>query len=310
MSQPPPRGIYVPAVVFFDATEELDFDAIKSHVLRLARGGVTGILCQGSNGEAQHLSREERSAVIRFTRQILDENGFQDTLVIAGTGGQSTRETHRFNEDAKNAGASHALVLTPSTWKPVLTKELIVRFHREVADRSPIPTMVYNFATVTAGLDLDSDTIAAAGSHPNCVGCKLSCGHVGKLTRLAGAPALRGNFAPFIGRSDSFLPALVMGGAGCIAALVNIAPRAHRALWEHYEAGRLDDARRIQLVLSNGDGLLGKYGGIGFIKAVISDNFGYGDAAVRGPLAPGTLDKMIQEDITILEELIDLEKSL
>jgi 4-hydroxy-2-oxoglutarate aldolase len=34
---PPPPGIYVPAVVFFKDDEELDFNAIKSHVLRLAQ---------------------------------------------------------------------------------------------------------------------------------------------------------------------------------------------------------------------------------------------------------------------------------
>lgn len=54
-SAPPPPGIYVPAVLFFDEHEEFDVPAIKAHVLRLAQGGVTGILVQGSNGEAQHL---------------------------------------------------------------------------------------------------------------------------------------------------------------------------------------------------------------------------------------------------------------
>ena len=106
------------------------------------QGGVTGILCQGSNGEAQHLSHEERSDVIRFTRKTLDDAGFKDTLVIAGTGGQSTRETIKLNKDAAAAGAAYALILTPATWKPILNKDLIVRFHREVAEASPIPTMV------------------------------------------------------------------------------------------------------------------------------------------------------------------------
>jgi 4-hydroxy-2-oxoglutarate aldolase len=48
-STAPPAGIYVPAVIFFKpgADEELDMDATKTHVLRLARGGVTGILVQG-----------------------------------------------------------------------------------------------------------------------------------------------------------------------------------------------------------------------------------------------------------------------
>lgn len=54
-SAPPSPGVYVPAVLFFDENEELDIPSIKSHVLRLAQGGVTGILVQGSNGEAQHL---------------------------------------------------------------------------------------------------------------------------------------------------------------------------------------------------------------------------------------------------------------
>ncbi|KZV65518.1 dihydrodipicolinate synthetase [Peniophora sp. CONT] len=309
----PPPGYYVPAVTFFKADDELDFDAIKAHVLRLAEGGVTGILCQGSNGEAQHLDHEERAEIIRFTRKTLDEAGFKDTLVIAGTGGQSTRETIKLNKDAAAAGAAYALILTPATWKPILNKDLIVRFHREVAEASPIPTMVYNFATVTAGLDLDSHVIAEIGTHPNCVGCKLSCGHLGKLTRLATDPSLQGNFAPFIGRSDCFLPALVMGGPGCIAATVNIAPKTHGAVYKYYKAGKLDEARNAQRILSHGDGLLSKYGGIGFIKAVVAKEFGYGIPQVRGPLASGSVEKvekMSPQDATALKELIDYEKSL
>jgi len=106
---------------------------VKAHVLRLAIGGVTGILVQGSNGEAQHLSHEERSAAIRFTRKTLDENGFAKVLVIAGTGAQSTRETIKLCRDAKEAGATFALVLTPSTWVPAMSRENILRFHQTVS---------------------------------------------------------------------------------------------------------------------------------------------------------------------------------
>jgi hypothetical protein len=37
MSKAPPPGIYVPAVLFFNANEDLDEPAIQSHVLRLAQ---------------------------------------------------------------------------------------------------------------------------------------------------------------------------------------------------------------------------------------------------------------------------------
>ncbi|EIM91424.1 aldolase [Stereum hirsutum FP-91666 SS1] len=324
-STPPPPGFYVPAVLFFTEDEELDIPAIKAHVLRLAQGHVTGILVQGSNGEAQHISHEERKITIQTTRQTLDENGFQNVLVIAGTGGQSTRETKKLNVDAKEAGASHALILTPSTWKPLLTKESITKFYREVrllllslffispivADASSIPIMVYNFAVVTAGLDLDSDTIATLGEHPNIVGTKLSCGHLGKLTRLCTTPSLPpSQFATFIGRSDSFLPAVALKSAGGIMALVNVAPKAHRRLLDLWEVGRYDEARDVQRLLSHGDSIAAKCGGIGFIKALVSKEFGYGNGTVRGPLVASSVDKLQGRDKELMDELIALEKSL
>lgn len=77
-------------------------------------------------------SHEERKEAIQVTRKTLDKNGFQNVLVIAGTGAQSTRETKKLCVDARDAGASHALVLTPSTWPPQMSVENIIRFHREV----------------------------------------------------------------------------------------------------------------------------------------------------------------------------------
>jgi 4-hydroxy-2-oxoglutarate aldolase len=78
-------------------------------------------------------SHDERKQAISLTRKTLDENGFKHVLVIAGTGAQSTRETKKLCADAKDAGASHALVLTPSTWPPQMTVDNILRFHREVS---------------------------------------------------------------------------------------------------------------------------------------------------------------------------------
>ena len=78
-------------------------------------------------------SHDERKQAISLTRTTLDENGFKHVFVIAGTGAQSTRETKKLCADAKDAGASHALVLTPSTWPPQMTVDNILRFHREVS---------------------------------------------------------------------------------------------------------------------------------------------------------------------------------
>ncbi|KAI0697967.1 dihydrodipicolinate synthetase [Cytidiella melzeri] len=330
---PPPFGIYVPAVLFLDQKENLDEESIKKHILRLAQvvvvlitqrseavpadrtvprryysqGGVTGILVQGSNGEAQLLLHDERKQAIRLTRDTLDQNGYKDVLVIAGTGGQSTKETLKLCQDAADAGASHALVLTPSTWPPQMTKPNITRFFHAVADASPIPIMIYNFPVVTAGIDLDSDIISTLAQHPRIVGTKLSCGNIGKLQRIVSSvPA--SEFAAFPGKSDVFLQGLISGSAGVIGALPNVVPKAHVRLLKLYKEGKLDEAVKLQGLLGQADWELGKLGSIAGIKAVVSRHFGYGEPFVRGPLAPLDADRVAT--ISKLAEAIQLEKSL
>ncbi|KAG5340909.1 hypothetical protein E4T56_gene14788 [Termitomyces sp. T112] len=310
MSSAPPPGIYVPAVLFFTEDEEFDIPAIRSHVLRLAHGGVTGIVVQGSNGEAQHLSHEERKTAIQLTRETLDDNGFQNILVIAGTGAQSTRETKKLCVDSRDAGASYVLVLTPSTWPPQMSVENIIRFHCQVADASPIPVMIYNFPTVTAGQDLDSDTIARLAQHPNIVGTKLSCGNVGKLHRLTTrfSPS---EFAVYAGRSDLLTQGLLSGSAGTIAALVNILPKLHVELFRLYQEGKVPEAMELQGKFAHADWAIGRIGGIGGIKAIVSKNFGYGSPTVRGPLKAVDTEKLYENKYyKIMEDIIALEKAL
>ncbi|KAG5635922.1 hypothetical protein H0H81_009663 [Sphagnurus paluster] len=299
MSIAPPPGIYVPAVLFFDEKENFDVPAIKLHILRLAQ--VASSLFE---------SHDERKEAITLTRETLDENGFQNVIVIAGTGAQSTRETKKLCVDAKDAGATYALVLTPSTWPPQMTLENIIRFHREVADASPIPIMVYNFPVVTAGQDLDSDTIATLAEHPNIVGTKLSCGNIGKLHRLT-TRFQQSEFAVYAGRTDVFTQGLLSGSAGAIAALVNVLPKLHIKLYKMYQEGNLKGAMELQGKLGHADWAIGRIGGIGGVKAVISANFGYGSPVVRGPLKaldPARLTE--NKHYMIMQEMIALEKEL
>ncbi|KAG5646119.1 hypothetical protein DXG03_004358 [Asterophora parasitica] len=255
-------------------------------------------------------SHEERKAAIRLTRKTLDENGFQNVLVIAGTGAQSTRETKKLSIDAKDAGASHVLVLTPSTWVPQMTVENIIRFHREVADASPIPVLIYNFPVVTAGQDLDSDTIGTLAEHPNIVGTKLSCGNIGKLHRLT-TRFPKTEFAVFAGRTDLLTQGLISGSAGSIAALVNILPKLHTKLYKLYQDGNLEEAIELQGKLGHADWAIGRIGGIGGVKAVVSKNFGYGSPYVRGPLKAVDSERLREnKHYAIIEELIAVEKAL
>jgi dihydrodipicolinate synthase/N-acetylneuraminate lyase len=180
----------------------------------------------------------------------------------------------------------------------------------QVADASPIPTMVYNFPGVTAGLDLDSDIIFTLSAHPNIVGTKLSCGNIGKIQRLA-SRLKSSEFAVFSGRSDAFIHGLNAGSAGLIAALVNLIPQQHVEIFQSWDEIRVSESMQVQAKLGHADWAISKIGGVGGIKAVIVKNFGYGQPYVRGPLSavdPDSLEK--HQNYGILAELIAREEEV
>ncbi|CAK7246372.1 MAG: hypothetical protein STHCBS139747_008002 [Sporothrix thermara] len=271
-----PDGIYVPMLTFFDPkTEDLDLVSMQKQAARLQQAGVAGILLHGSNGEAAHLTHEERirniKAVVdavRTDRLDLDSAPFP---VLAGCGAQSVRETVDLCTEAASAGATHALILPPGYYASLLGGDQLSEFFVDVARRSPIPILIYNFPAAANGIDLNSDIICGlAAAHPNIVGVKLTCGNTGKLARVvAGTTAMGrgpGSANPFFvagGSADFILQGAVVGANGSISGLANLAPRACTEILALFRQGRLDEARKLQAVVAQGDWLAIRYGFVG-----------------------------------------------
>ncbi|KAL8833745.1 MAG: hypothetical protein Q9170_004108 [Blastenia crenularia] len=307
-------GVYVPTVTFFQAdTEDLDLETINKHAIRLAQAGVAGLTTQGSNGEAVHLTHQERKLVTKVTRNALDNAGFHHLPIIVGCGSQSTRETIELCREAMTSGGDFALVLPPSYYKAMYKPESLVEFFEEVADASPIPIMIYNYPGAVAGIDIDSDVITKLAKHPNIVGCKLTCGNTGKLGRIASSvdaatPSEDGSgFMCMGGSADFTLQTLVVGGSGIICGLGNIAPRACVKIIDLYKAGRTDEAKKLQAVVARGD-WAAISGGIVGTKSALETFYGYGGFA-RKPL-PRPNEKDAIKYASGFRELVELEKTL
>ena len=167
--------------------------------------------------------------------------------------------------------------------------------------------MVYNFPTVTAGIDLDSDIILTLSNHPNIVGTKLSCGNIGKLHRITSVKT-PSEFCTLAGVSEVLLQGLLSGSAGAIAALPNLVPKLHMKMYALYQAGKIDEAMKLQAQLGQGDWATKQAGGIGAMKSLISKHFGYGECHVRRPLM--AVSQLSGPYVDKLEELIASEKTL
>jgi 4-hydroxy-2-oxoglutarate aldolase len=307
-------GIYVPTIAFFDAeTEDVDVATVAKHAVRLAKAGLAGITTQGSNGEAVHLSHEERKLITSTTRKALDEAGFSDMPIVVGCGAQSTREAIELTKDAKASGGDYALVLPPSYFKAAYTQADILGYFEDLASASPVPILVYNYPGATSGVDLSSDDIIHLAKHPNIVGCKLTCGNTGKLARIASATnaATTSNagsgFMCMGGSADFTLQTMIAGGSGIITGLGNVVPKACVRVFDLYASGKVAEAQKAQVIVAHGDWGVIKYGITG-TKTGLETYFGYGGYA-RRPL-PRFSKQQVADCDGALREVVEFEKSL
>lgn len=307
-------GIYAPTMTFFDPeTEDLDIPTIKRHAVRLAEAGLVGLVTMGSNGEAVHLSPAEKTAVTRATREALDSAGFTQVPIIVGATEGSVRGTINLIKESKAAGGEYVLLLPPSYFRGLMDEDAVYKYFMDVADRSPLPIILYNYPGAVAGIDMDSDLLIKIAKHPNIVGTKFTCGNTGKLTRVALAtnaktPFQEGSgYMAFGGMCDFTAQTLVSGGSGIIAGGANVMPKTCVKIWDLYTEGKMDEAFELQKVLSKGDWVLTK-AAIAGTKSAIQSYYGYGGYP-RRPLK--RLDEVrtasIREGIA---EVMKVEKSL
>ncbi|RGP69128.1 hypothetical protein FSPOR_4843 [Fusarium sporotrichioides] len=247
----PSPGVWCPSVTFFNhADDTVDHDAQAKYYTHLANSGLNGLIVMGSNAEAFLLTREERYELIALARKTIGP----DFPLMAGVGAHSTKQTLQLAEDAHKAGANYLLVLPPAYFGKATTMNVVKRFFAEVAAKSPLPIVIYNFPGVTNGVDLDSETIVqiyeeSKKSHPsgksNIVGVKLTCGSVGKITRLA-AQIPSDEFSTYGGQSDFLIGGLAAGSVGCVAAFANVFPTLTSKIYALYKEGKFDEALKLQ----------------------------------------------------------------
>lgn len=279
MTTIPLGGIYPPVPTFFHEDESLDLETLRTHIGRLRAKGIRNIVALGSNGEAVHLDRDERRVVISAIREAAGA----EAQVLAGAGGQSTRETVALCALAAEAGADVALVLPPSHYGSKMGMAVQRAHFLAVADASPLPVVVYNMPANAAGVDLDAETVIALSVHPNIIGVKDSSGNTAKMAEVAASA--REGFTVLAGSAGFLLPAMVVGAAGAVAALANIAPRECLRLVELIERGELAEARALQARLVPVNTAVTSGYGVAGLKAALTFTAHYGGEP-RRPLAP------------------------
>src|SRR5689334_5191593 len=172
-------GIFPPITTPFYSEGNVYHKKLEANVERYSKTPVAGIVVLGSTGEAILLSDEERREVLKTAIEAATAS----KVMIAGTGVESASETLRLTELAASLGYDVAMVRTPHYYKNQMKPPNMLAFYRLVADRSPLPVIIYNFPQAT-GYDISAELVIELADHPNLIGIKESSGDVEKVRKM------------------------------------------------------------------------------------------------------------------------------
>ena len=221
----------------FDEAGRVDVACVERLAAESLDAGAAGIVALGTTGEASALDDAERRDVVAACARVCGDKGAQ---LIVGAGTNDTRTTiARHEELAEFPGVAASLAVVPYYVRP--SEAGIVAHFTAVAERSPVPLVLYNVPYRT-GRGLGATSLLELAAHPDVVGLKQAVGGVDAdtLRVLAGAPP---SFS-VLGGDDAFLlPIVLMGGAGAIAAAAHVRTADFVQMIDDGLAGRVEDAR-------------------------------------------------------------------
>ncbi len=272
------RGIFVPAVTPFAEDGTLDLHAFEANLADWTGSGVRGFMVLGSNGEFRSVDDEESLSLVRTAAGPAGDK----TLVVGG-GRESLRLTHHFIDRLADIGRVDAVaVLTPHYYAPLMSDEALIDYYVAVADRSPIPVVVYVAPAFASGVALPASAVADLSDHPNICGIKGGSGEV--LTEvLAHGP--REDFAVLAGSVTTLMTCLAHGGTGGVVSAANYLPESCARVVELFDSGQHEEAADLHARLRDVVARTGGPYSVAGVKACMNA-LGMAGRAPRLPVRP------------------------
>jgi 4-hydroxy-tetrahydrodipicolinate synthase len=288
------KGVWTAVATPFKANGDLDVENFKKLLKHQQDGKVTGVVVCGTTGEVPTLSYDEKLQLITTAREVL-----APTLrVMAGSGGNNTKESVALSKAAVKAGADSLLIVTPPYNKP---SPAGLRLHYQmIADAVDVPLCLYHVPGRTAHL-LKPETIADLCTIKNVSLVKEASGDIALFSR-----AVMASDAGFLSGDDpTYLASLSVGGIGVISVVSNIYPKAMVALTEAFWAKDLERARKLHEVLLPAIDVLFCETNPCPLKAAL-EICGFGGNFLRAPLAPVTEHnfQLIKRVLTKTDQLL------
>ncbi len=274
------KGVFPALITPFDKAGNIDLEALKENVKYYMSVGCAGVAFSGSSGEHAFLTREERIAGIKACKEVIG-----DGYVIAGAGAQTTAAALEMVQDAKDAGADAALVLSPIG---NTTDDGMVA-HYEKLGEVGIPLVLYNHPAAT-GINITLELFERLIAIPNVVGMKETSGSLPFLASILRKYSTD-EITLFTGCDDLTLPSCAIGLKAIILATANVAPKQVIDIMNLVQAGKIEEAQKIYWNLAPLTSVIGDESNFPSLLKKAVELVGHPAGDPRLPILPATAEE-------------------
>ncbi|MBS7350921.1 MAG: 4-hydroxy-tetrahydrodipicolinate synthase [Comamonas sp.] len=232
------QGSIVALITPMQADGSVDYPALRKLIDWHIEEGTHCIGVVGTTGESPTVTVEEHCEIIR----VAVEQAAGRVPVMAGCGGNSTREAIALAQYAKKVGADSQLQVVPYYNRP--TQEGIYQHFKAIAEAvSDLPMVLYNVPGRTVA-DMQHDTVLRLAQIDSIIGIKEATGNIERAQWLI--QEVPAGFGVYSGDDPTAVALMLCGGHGNISVTANVAPRLMSQLCTAAIAGDRDTAMRIQ----------------------------------------------------------------
>ncbi len=234
------RGCGTALVTPFDNGGAVDEQAIRSLVDWQIEQGVHFLVPCGSTGEAATLSLEEHLKVVSVVVEQTDGR----VPVVAGAGGNDTREAIELSRKVEGAGATHLLHVTPAYNRP--PQRGLIEHFTAIADAATRPLVLYNVPGRTA-CNMEAETTLALAEHDNIISVKEASASADRVSEIVRHRPE--GFTVLSGDDSLTLPFMALGADGVISVISNAVPAAMTGLVGAVFSGDHSRAERLHYAM-------------------------------------------------------------
>ena len=173
------EGIFAAVSTPFYPDEQVYFRKLEANIVRYSRSLLSGMVVLGSTGEAPALNDLETNDVLR----VAAESAAPEKVLIAGVGRESAKATLELTEAAAKFKYDAVLVRTPTYYASQMIPAAVATYYRTVADRSPLPVVLYNIPRCVP-YDIPVEMVAELAQHPNIIAIKDSSGSLERIKKI------------------------------------------------------------------------------------------------------------------------------